>query len=367
MTTPEVCRRFAAESRTGCLRIRSGDVLALVFFRAGRIYTATAPEARARLGDRLLGAGLITPHQLSRALEEQRNRRPSPRLGEILIEHGIVDREAIRVVVREQITDSVTAAVSWTTGEWTWSDGEEVPEDVPLGMTVPDLLMEATRRLEELEVIRGRLGSLDAVVDFDAAGGAADLSLTPDEWSMLTRINGSASIAEIAEDAGYGQLEAARIIYGLLSAGVVHVVDDGLGDDAAAAGGAAQADAGDGALRDAGGAGPSRADDVSPWESFDAALDAAPPPDAPTAPAARPAEAAPPRNAATNDDRRELMREFAGLDDADDEDAHDERRGDGPPGAAAPRERLRPGAPPPGPPADEEPRKGFLGRFRRPQ
>lgn len=225
-STAALLRRFADEKATGCLRIDQHGTRAAVWLRGGAVYTATAPMARTRLGDRLVGAQHLTGDQLGAALSEQQRQRPAPRLGELLIAKGIIDRETLRAVVREQIADSVAAALSWTSGTWSFNTAEEVAEDVTLDMSVENLVMEGARRLEEWEVIRARVGSLEAVVDFVGRGHEAELALTPDEWSMLTRIDGASSIREIAEGAGYGQFEAARIIYGLLTAGVVALLDE---------------------------------------------------------------------------------------------------------------------------------------------
>ena len=223
--TSALCRRFGEESRTGCLHL-TGNVdgerpEARLYLREGRVYTARALTSRTRLGDRLVGGGHLTAEQLEVALVSQKRRSVPMRLGDVLVASGMVSRDVLRRVVRDQIVDSVAVALGWRAGAWQFLDGETVPEDVPLGLGMQDTLMEAARRLGQLEVIRAHLGGMDTVVDFASDGKDAMLSLRPDEWAMVTHIDGSTSVAEIAERSGYGQLEAARIIYGLLSAGVV--------------------------------------------------------------------------------------------------------------------------------------------------
>lgn len=155
----------------------------------------------------------------------KRSQATSTRLGDVLVASGMVPRERLRTVVREQIVDSVAVPLAWTTGSWRFEEGESVVQDIPLGLGMQDTLMEAARRLGQIEVIQAHMGSMDTVVDFPQTGDEAKLSLKPDEWAMLTHIDGMTSVADIAERAGYTQLETARIIYGLLSAGVVVRVD----------------------------------------------------------------------------------------------------------------------------------------------
>lgn len=331
--TADLLRGLADRDATGCLRIEHHGTQARVYFRAGNVYTAAAPEARARLGDRLVGAGHISEDQLTETLELQRSLSTPRRIGELLIERGLIDREMMRSYVREQIADSVAVALSWTAGTWAFSEDEQVAEDVPLDMSVENLLMEGARRLEEWEIIQARIGSVDAVVDFVSSGNQAELSLTPDEWAMLTRIDGASSIREIALSAGYGQFEAARIIYGLLTAGVVSLVEvdeselDYLEDD--------------------------EGETPSPVDELDLSAPAAVPP-APTAPAGQ----TPPVGPARDINRNELLREFAALDE---EDAPAEQ--------PAPQQATPPKPPPPRPqrPQEEEKkeRRGLFSRLRK--
>lgn len=224
----ETLRQLGQQEATGRLHVLhdpgegDGDE-AFVWLRDGAVYTAQAPQARARLGDRLVGAGVLDAEQLEDALAMQRTSPRRARIGELLVERGMIDRETLRTYVQAQILDSVAAALSWQDGRWSFSAGHQTEEDAPVDMSLENLLMEASRRLGEWEVIRQALGSLDTIVDFAPRETGAEVALAPDEWSLMTHIDGAASIAEIADAAGYGQFETARIVYGLMMAGIVTV------------------------------------------------------------------------------------------------------------------------------------------------
>lgn len=230
-----MCRRLGAESRTGCLHITTSDVEgpasgpaeAHLWLRDGRIYTAAAPGGRTRLGHRLVEAGHLTAEQLQQALAAQQDRPASVRLGDLLVEAGLISREVLRTAVREQALDAVAVPMGWTSGTWAFEEGAAVAEDIPLGLGVQDALMEAARRLGRIEVVQQHMGSRDTVVDFTATGAESRLSLRPDEWAMLTHIDGFRSVGEIAERAGCTLVEANRTIFGLMAAGVVVRVDPG--------------------------------------------------------------------------------------------------------------------------------------------
>jgi hypothetical protein len=389
-----VLHDYAAAGATGCLRFQREGLHARVYYRDGLVYAAAAPGARARLGDRLVGAGYVTEEELATTLVHQESLSESRRIGELLIERGLIDRETMRAFVREQSTDSVAVALGWPDGTWTFTAGEEIAEDVPLDMSVENLVMEGARRLEEWEVIRQRIGSVDAVPDFAPREDTAELALTPDEWSMLTRIDGRSSIAEIAEEAGYSEVDAGRIIYGLLTAGIVTLVEDERSTDEAGGAGAGGEEPhadfdpteaselfGELGLEEPApgrrGAGPDSdiwqdtftddagdpgsvsddptwsADDEAPWgdgegPGWDPDGDTADEPDA----------GEPPRASGSRVNRNELFREFAALDDP----------GEGDPGGPPPPPAARtppPRRPPQDADDDKGKRKGLFGRRKR--
>lgn len=228
-----LCRRLGAESRTGCLHLTTSDVEgpgggpaeAHLWLRDGRIHTAAAHGGRTTLGQRLVESGDLTAEQLEQALAAQLQRAPSPRLGDLLVQVGLVSRQVLRTAIREQALDAIAVPIGWITGTWAFEDGAAVAEDIPLGLGVQDALMEAARRLGHTEVVQQHMGSPDTVVDFTATGAESRLSLRPDEWAMLTHIDGHRTVGEIAERAGCTPVEANRTLFGLLAAGVLVRVD----------------------------------------------------------------------------------------------------------------------------------------------
>jgi hypothetical protein len=226
VSTAELVRRFAGERATGCLRLQRNELEAQVWFRDGTVCTASAAEARMRIGDRLVGAGHISGQQLAAVLQLQGSVSHRPRVGELLVNSGLVDRDLLGWYLREQAADSVAVALGWTDGAWSFRPGEETDEELPLDMSAEDLLMEGARRLEEWQVIRDRLGSPQAVVRFASGSGQSQLSLTHDEWSMLARIDDARTVRELAEVSGYGLVATSRVVYGLLTAGLVEVAQE---------------------------------------------------------------------------------------------------------------------------------------------
>ena len=223
-----MCRRLAAESRTGCLHLlpdeASGEPEVRIWFREGRIHTAVATEGRRRLGEILVAEAGLPQGSLDRALDHQRREPGDVRIGDVLVDMGLVDRETLRDAVRDQILETLALAIGRRRGAWRFVPDAAVKWDVPLGSGMQDALMEASRRLDAPDVIAWRLGGMDAVVDFGSDDADVRMSLRAREWAMLTHIDGRNSIAEIARRAGEDPDTTARVVHGLHAAGVVHVL-----------------------------------------------------------------------------------------------------------------------------------------------
>ena len=85
--------------------------------------------------------------------------------------------------------------------------------------------MEASRRLDELEVIQRKIPSADTVLAMAATPpeGAVEINITPEEWRILVLVNGSRTVGEIGEMVGLDDFSAMRTLYGLVSAGLAEV------------------------------------------------------------------------------------------------------------------------------------------------
>ncbi|HET7080657.1 MAG TPA: DUF4388 domain-containing protein [Chloroflexia bacterium] len=93
----------------------------------------------------------------------------------------------------------------------------------PITISNEFLIMEGIRRADEWQKLRDRVPSLDLVLGLvaDPVAGNRDINLKPDEWRVLTMINGRDSVRQIARRTSFGDFKTARIIYHLLSAGLI--------------------------------------------------------------------------------------------------------------------------------------------------
>ena len=217
--------------KTGALRIRSSlrDNDGGVYFRDGRVVGASMRDDTHKIGRMLVKAGRVTEEELLGALAVQLREGESRRVGEILVAMGAISRRELERQVRRQIEAVVFELLSWSEGYFCFEEGTsglDMPDESG-GLTAEALLMEAARRIDEWARMADRIPHADVVPALCEANDdhAASLDLRPHEWQVLAAVDGQASLRAIAASTGLNEFEAARVVYGLLSTGVVTLVN----------------------------------------------------------------------------------------------------------------------------------------------
>jgi tetratricopeptide (TPR) repeat protein len=216
--------------KTGALRVRSAlrDNDGVVHFRNGRIVGASMRDETHRLGRMLVQGGRITEEELLIALRMQGREGHSRRIGEILLATGAISKRELDRQVRRQVEAVVFELLSWSEGYFSFEEGvpDESPADDQSGLTAEALLMEAARRIDEWARMADRIphaGVVPVLADTQD-DHAASLDLRPQEWQVLAAVDGVGSVRVIAAAVGVSEFDAARVIYGLLTTGVVGLV-----------------------------------------------------------------------------------------------------------------------------------------------
>src|SRR3954462_3341455 len=220
--------QLADESATGCLHISDaeGDE-ALIYFKAGLVYAVSVPGRRPQLGAKLVSSGALAPEALADALEAQRSELQGWRLGELLVHLGYVDQPVVEAFISEQVHDALWDLIRWDEGRWRFRKNEKTREDVAPPMLVADLLSDLRERGAEWEAISAVVHGPTAVPVLSARGGGApETMLDADAWSMLCKIDGERSAAELARDCGYTLFEAGQVLVTLVKAGLVDIEED---------------------------------------------------------------------------------------------------------------------------------------------
>jgi tetratricopeptide (TPR) repeat protein len=146
------------------------------------------------------------------------------RLGAALVDLGHLDEEKLNEQVTEQIKSIIFSAFEWEAGQFAFERLETpVEEDIIVGLSTADTILEGIRRMKSMDTIRQSLGQLDRVLAHpeNPLLMYQKFSLTPEEGFVMSRVDGTTTVAEAAALSPMGEEETLRCIYGLVCAGVL--------------------------------------------------------------------------------------------------------------------------------------------------
>ena len=218
--------------KTGVLRVASElrDDEGVVHFDSGRVVHAHVRSKAVPLELTLLQAGKISKDDLESARAKRTNGRAEADLIDLLVENGAVTQKEIERQLRMQIEGVVFELMSWREGFFSFEEraASELTNtrEARIRVSTESLLMEGARRIDEWSRIADKVPSL-AVVPVLAPvrddGQASQLDLLPPEWEVLSMIDGTRDLRAIAGTLGRAEFDIARVVYGLVTTGVVEV------------------------------------------------------------------------------------------------------------------------------------------------
>ena len=116
--------------------------------------------------------------------------------------------------------EAIYALSIWNDGEFQFSPGESSP-DQTITKSNTNPLMEAARRLDEWRVLARKVPSIEMVPELQASERREQVTLDPQEWKLVTQIDGRRSVAEIARAMEVTAFDVAKVLYGLVTSELV--------------------------------------------------------------------------------------------------------------------------------------------------
>jgi outer membrane protein assembly factor BamB/tetratricopeptide (TPR) repeat protein len=228
----EVFQMISMSQKEGTLVVQDADSRKCIFFGATGVELLSSGRRKGmRLGDMLVRAGKISEAQVEEALENARIMKAL--LGEVLVENGIVTREEIQQVVREQIEEEIYDLFLWQKANFEFIEGPP-PDNLKdpeahvtkLTFDVNGLLLEAVRRADEWTIINQHIPTLDAIFAFssDAIREEEEAQASDQQRRVFRLLDGRISVLEIAEGTGVSKFEVCRGLVDLMQRERVRVL-----------------------------------------------------------------------------------------------------------------------------------------------
>ena len=134
-----------------------------------------------------------------------------------------IDRQ-LRMHIQRVVFD----LMSWSEGFFSFEERprDEMPVESRVTVSTESLLMEGARRFDEWSRIADVIPSVDVVPELapiDVERNGAMLDLLPHEWQVLTLIDGTRDLRDIASAMPRDEFEVAKVAYGLATTGVIRL------------------------------------------------------------------------------------------------------------------------------------------------
>lgn len=143
----------------------------------------------------------------------------------------LVDGDVVHAECRDlEGQDAFYELALWNKGQFAYKVGDSTPKRT-IEANGQSLLMEATRRMDEWNLISSKIQSLDVVPHRATSGAGETIRLTKTDWRLLSHVDGKKTLRQISEELSTDPYEAGRTLFGLLSAGVVSFEADKLERD----------------------------------------------------------------------------------------------------------------------------------------
>jgi hypothetical protein len=113
----------------------------------------------------------------------------------------------------------------WPEGEFVFTPGQET-DLTTIHKSNTNLLMEAARRIDEWQILSKRIPSTRLVPVFTQRATTTSVSLTPQEWALICKIDERRTIEEVAIGLDMSPFEACKLLYGLITSGLVALNED---------------------------------------------------------------------------------------------------------------------------------------------
>lgn len=210
MSLSDLLQFLGSGRKSGTLKFDRGKISKQVYFQNGLIVGSRSNDPREYLGQVLLHYGKVDEAQLQLAREAQR--RSGVRLGEALIQLGILTEQDVQEVLRIRTLDAIFDLFVWNAGQFQFYDEEPLPPDLIKVQVQPTtVIMEGIYRIDELSRFKTLVPSDRSILEL-GGNWTPSVTLTKDLQQALQFVEKRMSVAEIC----YHMHASSFHVYGLL-------------------------------------------------------------------------------------------------------------------------------------------------------
>jgi len=226
ISVAQVFHTLSIAGATGIFQWSEGTVEKKVFIRGGRIVFATSSLRSERLGESLFRQGRIRAVDF---LEASRRITEKKRLGQILIEMGVLTKEEIKEGVITQVREVIDSLFKESRGKFNFLEQEQLPKEViTLDINTQELIVRGVQQITDWDLILQTLSGMEAIFEpsANAERKRIAVSLSEGEQKILQLVDGERSVAEICDAVRGNDFETCRTLTAYLCADMIRRVSN---------------------------------------------------------------------------------------------------------------------------------------------
>jgi uncharacterized protein DUF4388 len=205
--------------RTGVLLARVHEVERAVVLSEGNVAWACSTSPGERFGELLCNMGLVSRERVEAVLREQEPAGGErKRIGQLLVERGLIAPDEVWRGLKHQVVEVFLGLLVTQSGSFVFVQGLEKSRlPAQLALDTQGLLLDGLRRLDEMELYRTRVPSIEFAPK--PTGKPVEIKLSREEQRVLVLADGVRSIEAIVAATALGEFEATKAAFKLLEAG----------------------------------------------------------------------------------------------------------------------------------------------------
>ncbi|MEM7048729.1 MAG: DUF4388 domain-containing protein [Acidobacteriota bacterium] len=137
--------------------------------------------------------------------------------GEIFLRGGQIVHATVGDIQGEE---AIYELAIWPEGDFLFTPGKE-SAFTSVRKSNTNLLMEAARRIDEWQILSKKIPSTRMIPVFTNTATTTSVSLTPQEWAVICKVDERRTIDEVALTLGQSAFETSKLLYGLITSGLI--------------------------------------------------------------------------------------------------------------------------------------------------
>jgi tetratricopeptide (TPR) repeat protein len=216
----DILRELHLTRRTGLLRLTHEKTLRAIFVEQGKLVFALSNVADERLGEFLLARNAVTRAQYDQIMLHPNGKQ---RFGAVAVELGFLSQSVADDLTKRQITEIILSAFAANSGEFSFEENARAAHDVKLDLLTPNIILMGVRAISNEATLRAALGPTSQQIGLspDAETQLRQATLDGSEGFVLSRITHPLTIDDLIVMSGVPETMIIRVVFGLLSAGIL--------------------------------------------------------------------------------------------------------------------------------------------------